>query len=152
CLAENIVRQAMHPADEFEAFADLIEKGQTAAQVAQRFGVEERHVLKRLKLGRVAPELLAAYRAEEISMEALMAFTVTDDQKRQVSVFKSLQGWQRNNESHIRKCLTDKMVESGDKVAEFVGLEAYKAAGGRTKADLFEDTVYLEDVALLQRL
>lgn len=151
-LAENTVRHAMHPADEFEAFADLIGKGQTASQVAQRFGVDEKHVLKRLKLGRVAPSILAAYRAEEISLESLEAYAVTDDQKRQVSVFKSLQGWQRNNARHIRGCLTDKMVESDDKLAVFVGLEAYTEAGGKVVPDLFEDTSYLEDGALLQQL
>ena len=40
-LAENTVRLAMHPADEFEAFTALIDKGDTAAQVAERFGVDE---------------------------------------------------------------------------------------------------------------
>ena len=40
-LAENTVRTAMHPADEFEAFAALIDAGQIAAQVAERFGVTE---------------------------------------------------------------------------------------------------------------
>ena len=37
-LAENTVREAMHPADEFEAFASLVGKGCTAEQTAQRFG------------------------------------------------------------------------------------------------------------------
>src|SRR5580693_10211097 len=46
-LAENTVRLAMHPADQFEAFAALIDKGETAADVASRFGVEESLVLKR---------------------------------------------------------------------------------------------------------
>ena len=36
-LAENTVRLAMHPADEFEAFSALIDKGESAAQVAERF-------------------------------------------------------------------------------------------------------------------
>jgi ParB family chromosome partitioning protein len=40
-LAENTVRLAMHPADQFDAFAALIGNGATAAEVAQRFGVEE---------------------------------------------------------------------------------------------------------------
>src|SRR5262249_45742223 len=53
-LAENTVRLAMHPADQFEAFAALIDKGETAAQVAQRFGIDEGIVLKRMKLARVA--------------------------------------------------------------------------------------------------
>ena len=39
-LAENTVRLAMHPADEFEAFARLAEAGQTAEQIAERFGVD----------------------------------------------------------------------------------------------------------------
>ncbi len=54
-LAENTVRLAMHPADQFEAFAALIDQGESAADVAQRFGVEESLVLKRMKLARVAP-------------------------------------------------------------------------------------------------
>jgi len=49
-LAENTVRLAMHPADQFEAFAALIEQGESAADVAVRFGVEESFVLKRMKL------------------------------------------------------------------------------------------------------
>ena len=57
-LAENTVRLAMHPADEFEAFSKLSEQGESAEAIASRFGVEEKHVLKRLKLGRVAPALL----------------------------------------------------------------------------------------------
>jgi ParB family chromosome partitioning protein len=40
-LAENIVRQAMHPADQFEAFAGLVEAGETAPACASRFGVSE---------------------------------------------------------------------------------------------------------------
>lgn len=151
-LAENTVRQAMHPADEYEAFAKLADDGLTAEQTAQRFGVDEKHVLKRLKLGRVAPELLAVYRAGDMTLECLTAFTITDDRKRQLSVYKGLQGWQKASDSHIRKCLTDKMVEGGDKLAVFVGVDVYSAAGGKTRPDLFEETVYLENAELLNRL
>ena len=38
-LAENSGREAMHPADEMEAFRKLVEEGLTVAQVAGRFGV-----------------------------------------------------------------------------------------------------------------
>src|SRR5262249_56965525 len=54
-LAENTVRLAMHPADQFEAFAALIDNGATAAEGAQRCGVEASLVLKRTKLSRWAP-------------------------------------------------------------------------------------------------
>ena len=151
-LAENTVRLAMHPADQFEAFAALIDRGESAADVAQRFGIEESLVLKRMKLARVAPQLLAEYRSEGMTLECLMAFTVTDDHRRQLKVFKSLQDWQKDDPGAIRAALTEKMVEASSKLARFVGLDAYTAAGGATRADLFGDEVYLEKPALLHRL
>jgi ParB family transcriptional regulator, chromosome partitioning protein len=38
-LAENVQREAMHPADEFDALRALIEGGMPPADVAARFGV-----------------------------------------------------------------------------------------------------------------
>jgi ParB family chromosome partitioning protein len=43
-LAENTIRAAMHPADEFVAMAALIDGGATIDAVATRFGTSERHV------------------------------------------------------------------------------------------------------------
>jgi ParB family transcriptional regulator, chromosome partitioning protein len=151
-LAENTVRMAMHPADQYEAFAALIEQGESAADVAHRFGIDESLVLKRMKLARVAPQLLEEYRNEGMTLECLIAYTITDDHRRQMKVFKSLQDWQKEDPSAIRVALTEKMIESGDKLARFVGLEAYEAAGGSTRADLFGDEVYLEKPALLHKL
>jgi ParB family transcriptional regulator, chromosome partitioning protein len=151
-LAENTIRLAMHPADQFEAFAALIGQGESAAEVAQRFGVEESLVLKRMKLARVAPQLLAEYRSEGLTLDCLMAFTVTDDHRRQLKVFKSLQGWQKDDPGTIRAALTEKMVEASSKLALFVGVDAYVAAGGSTRADLFGNEVYLEKPDLLHRL
>jgi len=151
-LAENTVRLAMHPADQFEAFAALIDKGDTAAEVAQRFGIEESLVLKRMKLARVAPQLLKEYRNDGMTLECLMAYTITDDHRRQIKVFKSLQDWQKTDPSAIRAALTEKMIQASSKIARFVGVEAYTAAGGTTRADLFGEEVYLEKPALLQKL
>ena len=61
-LAENVMREAMHPADEFEAFRDLADKGLPAAEIAARFGVTETVVAKRLKLANVSPLILKTYR------------------------------------------------------------------------------------------
>jgi ParB family transcriptional regulator, chromosome partitioning protein len=151
-LAENTVRLAMHPADQFEAFAALIDQGASASDVAARFGVDESLVLKRMKLARVAPQLLAEYRKEGLTLECLMAFTVTDDHRRQMKVFKSLSDWQKEDPHHIRAALTEQMVEAGSKLARFVGIDAYTAAGGITRADLFGNEVYLEKPALLNKL
>ena len=54
-LAENVVRVAMHPADQVEAFAGLVKAGATVADTAARFGVTERLVEQRLRLGNAAP-------------------------------------------------------------------------------------------------
>ena len=151
-LAENTVRLAMHPADQFEAFAALIDQGESAADVAVRFGVEESLVLKRMKLARVAPQLLAEYRSEGMTLECLMAYTITDDHRKQMKVFKSLQDWQKKDPSAIRAALTEQMIEAGSKLARFVGVDAYVAAGGSTRADLFGDEVYLEKPAVLHKL
>jgi ParB family transcriptional regulator, chromosome partitioning protein len=151
-LAENTVRLAMHPADQFEAFAALIDQGATAAEVAQRFGIEESVVLKRMKLARIAPQLFKEYRSDGLTLECLMAFTITDDHRRQLKVFKALADWQKNSPAAIRDALTEQMIEAGDKLARFVGLDAYRAAGGITRADLFGNQVYLENPELLNRL
>jgi ParB family transcriptional regulator, chromosome partitioning protein len=151
-LAENTVRLAMHPADQFEAFADLIDKGNTAAEVAARFGIDESLVHKRMKLARVAPALLQEYRNEALTLECLMAFTITDDHRRQLKVYKSLQEWQKDDPAAIRDALAEKMIEASSKLALFVGLEAYEDAGGPTREDLFSADIYLEKPALLHRL
>ena len=41
-LAENVQREPMHPADEFEAFRQLIEKGRCVADVAARLFAQRR--------------------------------------------------------------------------------------------------------------
>jgi ParB family chromosome partitioning protein len=78
-LMENRIRAALSPADEFVAMAALIDRGETVEAVATRFGVSERHVRQRLRLGRLAPELLDAYRNGDISLDVVTAFTLGAD-------------------------------------------------------------------------
>ena len=49
-LHENEKRAAMHPADQYEAYARLRAKGMTAAEIASRAGVSERQVTKMMRL------------------------------------------------------------------------------------------------------
>lgn len=102
-LAENVVRLAMHPADQFEAFRALIDKGADAADIATRFGVSEATVAKRLKLGRVSPVILDAYRAGELGLDQVQAFAVTEDQAAQERIWA--QGGQRCHLAGIRRAL-----------------------------------------------
>ena len=129
-LAENVVRAAMHPADQVEAFRRLADAGSTAAAIAARFGVSERTVEKRLRLGNAAPVLLEAYRAGEIDLDTLMAFAVTTDQARQNAVWETVsqQGY-RPGAWQIKRLLTEDRVSATSAIARFVGIEAYEAAG-----------------------
>ena len=156
-LAENVVRIAMHPADQVVAFSTLAASGVTVAAIAARFGVTERLVEQRLRLGNAAPELLDAYRADEIDLETLKAFSVTTDHDRQRAIWEKVAGqgyrpaaWQ------VKRLLTEERVPAGSPMARFVGVAAYEAAGGPVLRDLFADEyehgVWLEDPALLIEL
>lgn len=105
-LAENSGRQAMHPADQFEAFKKLLDAGQSVEDVAARFGVAPLIVQRRLKLANVRPEFLALYRSGKVSLEHLMAFAVTDDHARQLQVWQGLKPYERHP-SDIRRALTE---------------------------------------------
>lgn len=152
-LAENVIRSAMHPADEFEAFALLHnEKGMAADDIAARFGVTSAVVRQRLKLAAVSPALMALYRAGDMTLEQVMAFTLTDDHARQQEVWLGL-GWDKGADA-IRRALTEGQVAASDRRARFVGAEAYVEAGGPIIRGLFDDENggYFADAVLLDRL
>ena len=155
-LHENEKRAAMHPADQYEAYARLRAKGMTAAEIAARAGVSERQVTKMMRLASVAPELLAAFRNDEMHLQTLMAFTVTDDHKAQLDVWAKARSGGTTWPEHIRQQLTEGAVSGSSGLASFVGLEAYEKAGGRVRRDLFsqfdDEAVYLLDRGLLVKL
>ena len=156
-LAENVVRIAMHPADQVVAFSRLAQDGATVAAIAARFGVTERLVEQRLRLGNAAPELLDAYRDDEIDLETLKAFSVTTDHDRQRAVWEQVSGQgYRPSAWQVKRMLTEERVPAGSPMARFVGVADYEAAGGPVLRDLFADEhehgVWLEDPALLIEL
>lgn len=154
-LAENAIREDMHPADEFEAFRDLIDKGMAAADVAARFGITETVVLQRMKLARVSPVILSAYREGKTSLECVMAFAVTDDHKRQEKFWKTCQAYQRTDARQIRRALTEGETSASDRRVRFVTLKAYEKAGGTVRRDLFsdgEDGIFIGNPDLLNKL
>ncbi len=156
-LAENVVRVQMHPADQVQAFGTLANDGASVADIAARFGVSERTVEQRLRLGNAAPEILDAYREGVIDLETLKAFAVTADRARQMAVWEQVSdqgyrpsGWQ------IKRMLTHDRVPAAAAIATFVGVDAYEAAGGVVDRDLFADQdewgIWFEDADLLGKL
>jgi len=95
----------MHPADQFEAFLSLIDAGASPADVAARFGLSEIAVKQRLKLARVSPNILQAYRAGELTLQQVQAFAISDDHEAQERVHSELPDW-INDADAIRDALT----------------------------------------------
>ena len=152
-LDENMTREAMHPADQFEAFQRLaVEKGYGPEEIGARFGVSAHVVRQRLRLGSAAPELMAAYRAGTLALDQLSAFCVSEDQDRQRQVLEQV--GPHTPAYAIRRAMTEAKVSVGDRRVRFVGVETYEAAGGPVLRDLFTEDGggWLEDVALLDRL
>jgi ParB family chromosome partitioning protein len=153
-LAENAVRCDMHPADQFEAFAKLHnEDGMSAEDIAARFGVSAAVVRQRLKLGAVSPKLMALYRKEDMTLDQLSAFAITDDHERQERVWNALPRFNRSRDAILR-ALSEGQVRSDDRRALFVGAKAYEQAGGSIIRDLFdaEGGGFFTDAELLDRL
>ncbi len=153
-LAENMQRVALHPLDQFRAFHALREKGQGEEAIAAAFFVTPQIVKQRLKLASVAPALLEVYAEDGMTLEQLMAFTVSADHARQVQVWEAVKNSWNKEPYSIRRMLTETSVRASDRHAVFVGVDAYEAAGGTVSRDLFQgdDGGWLEDPALLDRL
>lgn len=154
-LAENVEREDMHPADEFEAFAALIDQGRTVEDVAARYGVTPAVVERRLKLARVAPAILTAYREDRMTLDAVMGFTVSEDHAEQQRVFDEIEArGGRFDRAGVVRMLTHQKVATDDKRFLYVGEDAYLAAGGTISRDLFdaEGGGYADDSGLLDRL
>ncbi len=153
-LAENVQRVALHPLDQFRAFKVLRDQGAGEEAIAARFFVPPAVVKQRLRLASISQKLLEVYAENGMTLEQLMAFAVTTDQVRQEQVWESLQQSSNKEPYLIRRQLTESAVRASDRRAQFVGLDAYEAAGGMVLRDLFEDDGggWLQDVALLDRL
>jgi ParB family transcriptional regulator, chromosome partitioning protein len=152
-LAENAIRAPMHPADQFEAFFELHrDHGMNAEDIAARFGVTPAVVKQRLKLATVSPKLIALYRKEEMNLDQLTAYAITDDHARQEAVWEEFGAMYERED--ILAALNGEHVPADDRRAVFVGLKAYQKAGGTIVRDLFDDEHqgFLTDPALLDRL
>lgn len=152
-LIENVAREAMHPADELDAFARLIEQGQSFETIGNTYGISAMTVRRRIKLLSVSPKLLKLLRTDEITLEQLAALSVNDSHAAQEEVWEQCKGnAYYSDPEHLRERLTDDEIDASEhRVAKFVGVEAYENAGGIVRRDLFseEDNGYIVDAGLL---
>jgi ParB family chromosome partitioning protein len=154
-LAENIIRVAMHPIDQFAAFAALIDEGKTVEDVAARFGITPGIVTRRMKLARVSPVIIEAFRDDKIALDAVMGFSVSDDHAEQDRVYAdiAIRGGQFTR-NYVVRMLTHQKVGTDDARFLYIGEAVYLAAGGTISRDLFDEDGggYADDSAMLDRL
>jgi hypothetical protein len=89
-LAENDERVGLHPLDQFRAFQSLRAGGMSEEEIAARHFVTPAIVKQRLRLASVSPKLHDVYADDGMTLEQLMAFTVTGDHARQEQIWDSV--------------------------------------------------------------
>ena len=153
-LAENTHREQLHPLDQFRGMKRLIDQGDDIETIAATFMTTPAVVRQRLKLASVSPALHDIYAEDGMTLDQLMAFSVSDDHTRQEQVWELLAHSWNKEPSFIRSKLTENTVRVSDKRAQFVGIDAYTEAGGCVLRDLFtaDDGGWLQDAALLDTL
>lgn len=91
-ITENLQRKGVDPMDEAFAFGQLAERGNTAEEIAARFGKTIRFVQDRVKLNKLVPELALAVRDGKCPISAAMLICKLDDehQRRYFSNYENI--------------------------------------------------------------
>lgn len=155
-LIENQEREPMHPADQCEAFSQLVAEGRSVEYVAALFSISERAVNRCLRLANVSPKLLDVFRADEMTYEQIVALALTDDRALQERLWFEASGPGQRTPHNLRKAITQTEIDaSSSPLVAFVTLAGYEAAGGYVRRDLFsadERGGYVADPELLRSL
>jgi ParB family transcriptional regulator, chromosome partitioning protein len=151
-LAENDERVGLHPLDQFRTFKLLRDGGMSEDDIAARHFVTPAIVKQRMRLASVSPNLHEIYADDGMTLEQLMAFTVTADQARQAQVWDNVSRSQLDEPYQIRRMLTENTVRASDRRAQFIGLDAYELAGGPSLARFLDYVQGHEGVWVMRRL
>lgn len=153
-VAENVRRTNLQPADQLENIRLLATKGTPPEQIGAILGFSTLHVKKCLKLTTVAPALLELLKTNQINFDQLAALGATDDHLRQI------QAWDKGKyDDHFRTpkalrkiVLADEVSAADSQLVNFVGIDAYQAAGGEIREEMFVDDVILTNPLMLETL
>lgn len=152
--AENGQRSNLSPADQLANFRELAEEGKPVEQIAAILGYRTAHVKKCLKLTTVAPQLLELLKTDAITLDQLGALSSTDDHQRQIQTWDNSKHYEyRCTVKALRESvLNDEVSAAESTLVDFVGLDAYQAAGGETREDLFAESVILTNPQQLEAM
>jgi ParB family transcriptional regulator, chromosome partitioning protein len=143
-LAENFIREPMHPLDEAEAFAKLArEEAKGVESIAAEFGVSHPYVRQRMKLATLAEPVKVAYRQGGIDTATAEAFA-------SVPADRQLEVWQETggNPQHaqqVRNVIAHAWIDA--KSATF---DVSKLPDSAVSKDLFAERVLIERKAFME--
>ncbi|MGA2536682.1 MAG: ParB/RepB/Spo0J family partition protein [Terracidiphilus sp.] len=143
-LAENFIREPMHPLDEAEAFAKLArEEAKGVESIAAEFGVSQPYVRQRMKLATLSEPVKAAYRQGAIDTATAEAFaSVPAD--RQLEVWQEV-GGNPQHAQHVRNVIAHAWIDA--KSATF---DLSKLPESAVSKDLFAERVLIERKAFME--
>lgn len=143
-LAENFVREPMHPLDEAEAFARLARNEAKAIEsIAAEFGVTEAYVRQRMKLATLAEPIAAAYRHGTIDTATAEAFASVPPE-RQLEVWQEVDG-NPQHAHHVRNVIAHAWIDAGSAIFDVATLPE-----GTVSRDLFAERVIVERKAFME--
>jgi ParB-like chromosome segregation protein Spo0J len=154
-LAAGVLRRDLHPVDEFEALALLIQKkGKTVDELARRFNMKVPQIRQALGLAALAPKIRQAWRDGKLEDGAAEAFRECADQALQIKAFDRVSKRLRSDDGKITYADVSRelKVEDDDEAGgllSFVGRETFEAKGGRVDETLFShahDAFYNDDI------
>lgn len=158
-MAENRAREAMSLPDVYRGFAAIrAERPEaTLEELGAMFGYDVSRTARIMRIANLHPEIMDLYSAGQIDDAQAQAYAATEDRSLQIAVYRQLEEQatrpHEKNGHAIRKAMN-----SGDheltKLMAYVGVDAYRAAGGGFEADLFaqEGAGIVENPELLRQL
>lgn len=150
-IAENYAREQMSTRDLYTAFKKLQDEGKDEASIGAAFGWDDKRVKRVLRLSNLADPIRDAWFAGDINDGTAQAYAATDKHEIQLAV------WERIGKGYHPGSIRSEIMQlisggASQRELEFVGLDAYKEAGGRFEQDLFTDTVAILDKELVTKL
>lgn len=143
----------MHPVDRHRALVEIARREKLRpAQLAARFGLPQKEIDRSLALGALADEVLDAWLKGDITAETAAAFTLAADKNQQARTLPlALKHYGGPSPSWVRDQLVGKKKDLGKLVA-FIGVDAYRKAGGKVREDLFTTSHMPDDPALAKKM
>jgi ParB family transcriptional regulator, chromosome partitioning protein len=143
-LAENFVREPMHPLDEAEAFAKLAQdEAKRVESIAAEFGVSQPYVRQRMKLATLAEPVKTAYRRGAIDTATAEAFASVPAE-RQLEVWQEV-GGNPQHAQHVRNVIAHAWIDAASATFDLA-----KLPEGAVSRDLFAERVLIERKAFME--